>query len=402
MHKQGQKRHRERRLVSEVHDILGPYFFRRAYRMTLCCFEKLVSILIPHFQGQRSHVKAQVNGPIREDVRIAAAIRYFAGASVYDLATTFGIAVCEVYTSVWEVTEAILGCPSLAIAFPEDHNEQRELAARFKAKSGAHFDCCVGAIDGILIWMKRPSAVNCATAKCDAGKFMCGRKKKFGLNCQAICDADGRFLAVGIRYPGSTADCLAFEGMAIYNMLKNGLLAPNLCLFGDNAYINSSFMATPYQGGNLSGSRDAYNFYHSQLRITIECAFGSLTQRWGILRSPFPASLSLKKIIHLTLALFRLHNFCLSENQQEILRMTAQDECSMEMRGAIPLVATGQADGQMIPRQLIGGGHHYDGVNQNERRRLQRLVGGTVLPREQLHGHVASQHLQRPRVHGRL
>ena len=161
-------------------------------------------------------------------------------------------------------------------------------------------------------------------------------------------------------------------------------------------------MATPYQGGNLSGSRDAYNFYHSQLRITIECAFGCLTQRWGILRSPFPASMSLKKIIHLTLALFRLHNFCLDEHQIELLQMTAQDECSMEMRGAIPLVATGQAEGQMIPQQLIGGGHHFDGVNQNERRRLQRLVAGAVLPREQLHGHVASQQLQRPRVHGRL
>ena len=166
-------------------------------------------------------------------------------------------------------------------------------------------------------------------------------------------------------------------------------------------------MATPYQGGNLSGSRDAYNFYHSQLQITIECAFGCLTQRWGILRSPFPASLSLKKIIHLTLALFRLHNFCLDEHQVKVLGMTAQDECSMEMRGAIPLVAMGQtemgqAETQMIPQQLIGGGHHFDGVNQNEQRRLQRLVGGPVLPQNQLHGHIASQQLQRPRVHGRL
>jgi hypothetical protein len=40
-------------------------------------------------------------------------------------------------------------------------------------------------------------------------------------------------------------------------------------LFGDNAYLNSSFMATPYPNvlndpGNKS--KDDYNYCHSQLR----------------------------------------------------------------------------------------------------------------------------------------
>ena len=62
-------------------------------------------------------------------------------------------------------------------------------------------------------------------------------------------------------------------------------------LFGDNAYLNTSYMATPFP--NVSGNEnmkymDNYNFYHSQLRIQIECAFGMLVQKWGILRMAMP------------------------------------------------------------------------------------------------------------------
>ena len=60
---------------------------------------------------------------------------------------------------------------------------------------------------------------------CDSGKFMCGRKKKYGLNCQAVCDVRGRILDISIMYPGSTSDCLAFEGMSLFCDLEEGLLA---------------------------------------------------------------------------------------------------------------------------------------------------------------------------------
>ena len=63
-----------------------------------------------------------------------------------------------------------------------------------------------------------------------------------------------------------------------------------LAFFCDNAYVNTSFMATPFKGSN-SGVKDAYNFYHSQLRINIECAFGMLVHRWGVLRKPLPVNI---------------------------------------------------------------------------------------------------------------
>jgi hypothetical protein len=52
-------------------------------------------------------------------------------------------------------------------------------------------------------------------------------------------------------YPGSTSDCLTFEGMALFQKLEGDILAPGLCIFGDNAYLNTSYVATPY--ANVSG-----------------------------------------------------------------------------------------------------------------------------------------------------
>ena len=55
-------------------------------------------------------------------------------------------------------------------------------------------------------------------------------------------------------------------------------------LFGDNAYLNTPYMATPFT--NVAGdpnrvAEDSYNFYHSQLRIRIECAFCSIVAGSG-------------------------------------------------------------------------------------------------------------------------
>ena len=106
---------------------------------------------------------------------------------------------------------------------------------------------------------------------CDKGRFYCGRKKKYGLNCQAVCDVKGRILDISILYPGSTSDCLAFESMSLFQKLEEeGILAAGLCIFGDNAYLNTPYMATPYAAVS-GGTMDSYNFYHSQLRIRILC-----------------------------------------------------------------------------------------------------------------------------------
>jgi hypothetical protein len=365
--------------------------------MSFESFNKLAAKLKPYMHT-RDFAKASANGPIFHTVRLACAIRYFAGGASYDICAAFGISNSEVMESVWEVVDALNECPEFAIQYPSCHQKQYEIAAGFRAKSAADFDCCAGAVDGILIWTNRPSALCCNETGCDPAKFFCGRKHKFGLNCQAICDSKGRFLDISILFPGSTADCLAFEGMALYKQLQDGLLAPGLCLFGDNAYMNTPFMATPYPGRSVGKSKDAYNFYHSQLRIEIECSFGKFTQRWGILRSALPKRVTVRKSVSMVLALARLHNFCIDE-RQSIEDMTARDARHIEREGAVPLEMDGQAD-VLLPRQLIGGGDHFEGVDRNMRRRLQRSFHGIRLPRDRLYARIMDLDLQRPAPRG--
>ena len=51
------------------------------------------------------------------------------------------------------------------------------LAEGFERKSKANFDCCLAAIDGLLVWTDRPTPADCILAKCGPKKF-CADKKR--------------------------------------------------------------------------------------------------------------------------------------------------------------------------------------------------------------------------------
>lgn len=53
----------------------------------------------------------------------------------------------------------------------------------------------------------------------DHQKYFCERKHKCSLNCQAVCDVNGRFFDISMTYGGSSSNCLAFEN----GYLKNSL-----------------------------------------------------------------------------------------------------------------------------------------------------------------------------------
>lgn len=421
---------RIRKSVQSVHRELGPRLFRRAYRMSYPCFTrlagKLSSLIVRNVrriqmnddldsnsdndgededgEAFSSHVRHIHNGPIHPSVRLACAIRYFAGGSMLDLITVYGVSLSAIETSIKAVVQSVNDHPDFSISFPTNHDTQRKIADDFKSKSEASFDCCVGAIDGILIWTHKPTEMDCEEAKCDQGKFLCGRKHKFGLNMQAICDARGRFLDLSIMFPASTSDCLAFESSDLYKQLLDGILAEGLCLFGDNAYINSPFMATPFPkvgtGQEVTNVRkDAYNFYFSQLRIRIECAFGIFVHRWAILRGIFPVNTPMKRVVSSVVAMAKLHNY-LIDCDEDVPDQTATDAFESEMNGGVPLVTMPDAPEEAIgtPAQLNGVGHHLDDVTPARRRqtvrRFQRMA--EVLPRSQMFNDVTERNLTRP------
>ena len=398
---------RQRRLASDIFEQLGPCYTRRAFRMTAPNFYDLHRYLYPYLRriyadSPKSHKDGARNGLVPSTSRVAVALRYFAGGSPYDLSVMFGMSVREIYRSVWAVVDAINRCDKLRIVFPANHDDQRQLAQGFAERSSAQFDCCVGAIDGLLIWTEKPSKKDCKIARCGPLKFMCGRKRKYGLNMMGTVDYKGRFLDVEIRHPGSTSDYLAF---ALSNLKAKldlpGFLAPGLVLFGDNAYGNSQSMVTPYKGSKLGTTQDSFNFYHSQMRIQVECAFGKLVHRWGILRRPISKSIGIKKTCNMVVALSRLHNFCTDRNCPNDVPLEA-DTAFAAVNSGIELNET--AANNFEPAGLLHGGEHLEDVGRNILRQHQRSVrrhlradaSTPILPQQRLHDLVVNKALLRP------
>jgi hypothetical protein len=83
-----------------------------------------------------------------------------------------------------------------------------------------------------------------------------------------------------------------------------------------------------------SGPKDVFNFFHSQLRINIGCAFGELEHPWSILRKPIPMNISIKKICYLVYILCKLHNYCIS-NRDAIYSHIESDSSYVVMVGGL-------------------------------------------------------------------
>ena len=415
---------RKRVSVEDIYTCLGDNYFSRAYRMSYCSFRCLHNRLKDNIgksikdaailrkrarrQQQRWYrrrgagnkypiVPPPPNGDITISVRLACALRYFAGGSPYDIMTNYGISHSETLDSVWYVVDAVNRTREFDISYPESAGEQQKIASEFKRISSVNFSNCGGALDGILIWMLKSSLADAKRAGVDQQKFFCGRKNKYGLNCQAVCDARGKFLDISIVYGGSSSDLLAFEKSALKQRLDRGLLAETkLVLFSDNAYINSSYMVTPYPNTS-GGARDNYNFFQSQVRITIECAFGKLVQRWGLLRMAMPRGITIQKTIALVLTLSKLHNFCIEMTDEESATTLHQDEQNITTNehGSVPLVPNNEA-GANTPDDLIGGGEHFNDVPRDSRRPDETDEQRRALVRQ-----VIDSHLTRPRRYGR-
>ena len=153
---------KRQRLDVEAHlNAMDHRLFRRKYRMGKELFFKLYDIVAPHMHSTGERDGGGVpNGPITKMSRLSMALRFSAGGDPADIGDHHGVNVGEVNNSLECVVDAIHMAPELKIVFPEAEQEQQELADGFKAKSEIGIPMCVGAIDGILIWIHKPSATD--------------------------------------------------------------------------------------------------------------------------------------------------------------------------------------------------------------------------------------------------
>ena len=378
----GPQRKMRRKSFEEISDNLSNRFFRRIYRMHRKSFDKLYAQLQPQLDAM---FPPGIRGPhspyyISTKCRLSMALRYFAGGCPYDIMQNHGVSYRSVFDSVWGVVDAINATKFFNYSFP-NHSQQRKIAAGFHAKSGAKFSNVVGAIDGLVICTRMPSLLECIIMNVGQANFRCHRKDKYGLKLQAICDHDLKFIWADMRWPAATSDYMAWVTSSLYRALENNAVTKTIIdgfvVVGDCAYVKKPFMATPLRGMR-AGHEDAYNFYLSQLRITIERAFGVFVHRWAILRAPLVCPIA--KVPPLVEALIRLHNFCIDQgekknydvqrrNRNKIMRNAEHSSRNPvgEDAGVVELDELGR------PTSLLGHGHHFTDAPRNRRAVTDRV-----------------------------
>jgi hypothetical protein len=353
-------------------------------------FDRLVQILKPHLPEKK---RVSPNGNILIEIELSIALRYFAGGSPLDFIGSHGLSFTSIWNCIWRIVVAIIKSDELQIEFPEDHSVQRQIAAGFKNKSQVGFDNCVGAIDGLLICTEKPTEKSASMMKTGSRAFFCGRKSKYGYNMQAVCDADGRFLSVWINHPASTSDFMAFLRSKLYlNLTCPGFLSEGLVIFGDNAYVSTDYMVTPYKNVR-AGPKDDFNFFHSQLRINIERAFGMLVKRWAVLQKPLPCQMGPVKQIALIFGLCQLHNYCLGDVDTPEQSVPANSNDFNQTTDQTTNQFVDEANNNYV-HNMINGGEHFDDVTDEELVREQssrvRLAMRKIVENSGLHRSVIS------------
>ena len=149
------------------------------------------------------------------------------------------------------------------------------------------------------------------------------------------------------------------------------------------------------------------NFFHSSLRINIECAFGMLVHRWGILRKPMPVNFTVHKISSLVLALCKLHNSCMDNGSDSVDSPSEADLINITTEGGLFLPrldnsgayvwdsVTESCGGADRLDDLLDGGEHMDNHTRDQRRvyRAER-----DLPCYRILDYFYEQSLERPEL----
>jgi hypothetical protein len=218
-----------------------------------------------------------------------------------DLSEIYRLSMSECYKSVWRAIDGING--AISVEFPiDDLHKLNILEREFRAASK---DQCwegeVGAVDGVHFKSKNPGK-----AVSNPRRYFVSRKDESALLCIAVCDAKRRFTFFDISQVATTHDSTAWARSKLGVRVLDGDLPHPFFINGDNAFVLSNSMIVP------SGlpEDDDFDYYQSSSRMPIECSFGILVRRWGILWRPLEMRFDRRAAV--AGACMRLHNLCIN------------------------------------------------------------------------------------------
>ena len=178
---------------------------------------------------------------------------------------------------------------------------------------------CVSAIDGIALRIRRPRVCEVPNRS-----SYWTRKGFFAINAQATVGGDYQVHFLSTVTAGSCHDSTAFSASGLAELLaREDGLPRGYWVAGDDAYIAAERLLTPWPGNNLLWEKDAFNYYHSSSRTSVEQVFGQIVGRWGTLWSSIRFSVSRASLILRVCA--RLHNCLGARNCPAVDALLPQD-----------------------------------------------------------------------------
>ena len=214
--------------------------FPRYYHMTVESFKKLVRILSPLVKRDE-HRQACAGGRIPPEFVVAMGIRFLGGLAPKDAASEFGVSISAAHAKIKLFIQAVNS--SFTIDVPRSTEELERCAAQWNEKSGAFgvYHGCVGAIDGWLCCIYKPKKVN------NTAHHFSGHYQRYGVNVQAVVDANLRFIYFGVIGPGRTNDARAFNRCIELRQWIDSL-PDRYFIIGDNAHPLSDKLLIPFSG----------------------------------------------------------------------------------------------------------------------------------------------------------
>ena len=141
-------------------------------------------------------------------------LRWLAGGQWQDSKQVYGVSRPHFFYLRRKFMDAVMECAELDIVLPDctDIKGLEQLASQFEANaSRSVFRGCVGALDGLTVFVKAPSAAEAENVLA----YYSGHYKHDSLNVQAMANHCGKFLYFAVAAPGSypDANALALTGL---------------------------------------------------------------------------------------------------------------------------------------------------------------------------------------------
>ena len=306
------------RVVWRTTDRMHEAKFKKFYRMSFAAFDNLLNMLIPFL---RSRCVNQVR-PQMEIKKIVACViyRFAHGHSAEHMADRFKIGASTIRKYVDIVCDILCDGDKLFSQFISIPTGDRlkDIISDFQDLTRMPNIC--GAIDGTHIPLAENPSKRITLAACD----FYNRKKFNSTVLQAVCDSKKLFWNVCASQPGGVHDGGQFKVSSLYRSLKRreilqdpvvsiGGVRCTPYLIGDAAYPIRTYLIKNWKAPNdLQKKR----FDHSMNsgRVVIEQAFGSLKNRWRILKH---FNSRVDRAASVTIACCWLHNYCEMMNQPE-------------------------------------------------------------------------------------